>query len=260
MEQETAATDKVVRSILAKAGVLGAREFAAWKRPEEEIRRLAQRDYATCLRRHLSVGRIEELVRRARDVWPRFNYSLVGPPSLEFFSRTADSLQLHLRTSRYRSLALFGFYVDDQTATTLRKPLIFLNSAHHDLAIGSAFCHEVGHHFSRELVERKSVRLRFYFDALYREHLRDEGEIFADVVVSLAGYPKPAAEKIFKRRERSNKAGIPMNSIQRVRDHIRASYGFDFSTALTPGQNLQYLAGMVHYAKLREALLEEFGI
>jgi hypothetical protein len=48
--------------------------------------------------------------------------------------------------------------------------------------------------------------------------------------------------------------------IRDIREHLEASYGFDFSIALPPVQNLQYLAGMIHYAKLRAALLEEYDI
>ncbi len=262
MNKNPAATDKVVRSVLAKAGVLGARELAAWKRPQDDIRRLSQRDYAASLRRHLSSARVDALVRRAREVWPHFNRAVLGPPSQEFFASAADALQLHIKAARYRSLALYGFYVD-RAGTMLTKPLIFVNSAHHALAIGTAFCHEVGHHFSAEVTKPKSARIRFYFDAAYSAHLRDEGELFADVVVSLAGYPKTAAGRIFTKPERrkiAQKGGLDEALIQRIRDHLGGSYGFDFSAALSPRQNLQYLAGMLHYAKLRSALLEEFDV
>src|SRR5579863_6301159 len=127
MKEGSNATDKVVRSVLAKAGVLGAKELAAWKRPQDDIRRLSQRNYATSLRRRLSFNQIKELVLRATDIWPHFNQAVLGPPSKEFFSRAADALQLHLKAARYRSMALYGFYVDRAT-TALTKPLIFVNS------------------------------------------------------------------------------------------------------------------------------------
>jgi hypothetical protein len=262
MMESSTATDKVVRSVLAKAGVLGAKELAAWKRPQDDIRRLSQRDYTTSVRRRLSYDQIKELVHRATDIWPLFNRAVLGPPSKEFFSRAADALQLHLKTGRYRSLALYGFYVD--RAATATKPVIFVNSAHHALAIGTTFCHEVGHHFCSEIAEPKdSKSVHFYFDAAYSEHLRDERELFADVVVALAGYPRPAAEAIFNKAHRKNiakKGGLDRALIERIRGHLGGSYGFDFPAALSPHQNLQYVAGMLHYAKLRAALLQEFDL
>jgi len=262
MKETSSALDKVVRSVLAKTGVVGARELAAWKYPQKDIRRLGQRDYASSLRRRLSSNQIDGLVRRATEVWPHFNRAVLGPPSRKFFSRAADALQLHIKAARYTSLALYGFYID-RSSTTLTKPLIFVNSAHHALAIGTAFCHEVGHHFCFEAGGHKPGGTHFYFDAVYNEHLRDEGELFADVVVSLAGYPRAAAEAIFTKAQRkklANKQGPDDTLIRRIREHLEGSYGFDFSAALSSHQNLQYLAGMLHYAKLRAALLEEFDI
>jgi hypothetical protein len=262
MKDSSTATDKVVQSVLAKAGIMGAKQLQAWKHPQEDIRRLSERDYCVSLRRQLSFAQIKELVRRATDLWPDFNRSVLGPPSKEFFSRAADALQLKLKAARYTSLALYGFYVDrSRTATT--KPLIFINSAHHALAIGTTFCHEVGHHFCNEITLPKEAGVHFYFDAAYNQHLRDRGELAADVIVSLAGYPKAAARAIFtgkQRREIARRGGLNQSVIRRIRSHLESSYRFDFSTALSPDQNLQYLAGMIHYAKLRAALLEEYDL
>jgi hypothetical protein len=179
MKDRSTAIDRVVQSVLTRAGVLGAKQLEAWKRPQEDIRRLSQRDYATSLRRRLSFPQISELVERATDIWPHFNQKVLGPPSKEFFSRAADALHLHLKAERYTSLALYGFYVD-RSETALAKPLIFVNSAHHNLAIGTTFCHEVGHHFCTEIAKPKTSGVRFYFDAAYNEHLHDVGELAGD--------------------------------------------------------------------------------
>lgn len=204
---------------------------------------------------------MKQLLYKARDLWPHFNQAVLGPPSKEFFSRAADASQLHVKAARYRSLALYGFYVDS-SETALMTPLIFVNSAHRALAIGTTFCHEVGHHFCTEIGRLKPNNVRFYFDAAYDEHLEDEGELFADMVVSLAGYPKPVAKAIFGngRKKIAKRGSLDRAVIQRIRDHLESSYGFDFSAALSPHQKLQYLAGMVHYVKLRAALLEEYDL
>jgi hypothetical protein len=263
MKENSTATDNVVQSVLAKIGILGAKELKAWKHPQDDIRRLSERDYSASLRHQLTYAQITELAGKATDVWPKFNQKVLGPPSRRFFSRAADALHLRVKAARYTSLALYGFYVDG-SRTAMSKPLIFINSAHHALAIGTAFCHEVGHHFCTGISStRKSSGVRFYFDAAYAEHLEDQGELAADVIVSLGGYPKAAAKTIFtrERRKRIARTGaIGQTEIGRIRSHLEASYGFDFSTALSPDQNLQYLAGMIHYAKLRAALLEEYDI
>ena len=262
MKAGSTAIDTVVRSVLAKAGVLGVRELEAWKHPQDDIRRLSQRDYAGSLRRRLTCKQIEELIERATDIWPHFNQKVLGPPSKEFFSRTADALQLHLKAARYTSLALYGFYVD-RSESSLTKPLIFVNSAHHTLAIGSTFCHEVGHHFCTEIGKPKPNGIKFYFDSAYNEHLHDDGELAADVIVSLAGYPKTAAKAIFGGRRHKGSASrgrLDHAVIGGIRKHLEGAYRFDFSTTLSPAQNLQYLAGMIHYAKLRAALLEEYDL
>lgn len=262
MKQRSTATDKVVQSVLAKAGVLGAKQLEAWKHPQDDIRRLSERDYCASLRRQLSFEQVKDLVHRATDIWPHFNRAVLGPPSRRFFSRAADALQLNLKAARYTSLALYGFYVDRSKAA-LTKPLIFINSAHHALAIGTTFCHEVGHHFCSEFPGLETAGVHFYFDAAYNQHLQDRGELAADVIVSLAGYPKAAAQTIFtkdKRRKIAHSGGLDQTVIGRIGSHLETSYGFDFSTALPPTQNLQYLAGMIHYAKLRAALLEEYDL
>jgi hypothetical protein len=240
---------------------LGAKELEAWKKPQVEIHKLAQTDYGENLRRELPVEEVKELVSRATDIWPQFNRAIIGPPSEKVLSRTAGALQLLLRSAPYNSLALYGFYVDP-SQTSLQKPLIYVNSAHHQLAIGTAFCHEVGHHFCSEISKPKSGGLRFSFGAAYREHLRDHGELAADIIVSLAGYPQEAAKAMLpaiKPKDGSRK-GLNDAVFSAIRKHLKKAYGFDFSSELLPGQNLQYLAGMIHYAKLRMALLQEYGI
>ncbi len=262
MKEDSIATDKVVQSVLAKIGVLNAKELKAWEHPRNDIRRLSARDYAASLRSQLTFAQITELVDKATDVWPQFNHKVLGPPSRQFFARAADALHLNVKAARYTSLALYGFYVDG-SRTAMAKPLIFVNSAHHALAIGTAFCHEVGHHFRAGSGRGKSNEVRFYFDAAYNDHLDDPGELAADVIVALGGYPQTAANRIFTRKRRRQIAragGIDRSVIGRIRSHLETSYGFDFSRTLSPDQNLQYLAGMIHYAKLRAALLEEYDI
>jgi hypothetical protein len=45
-----------------------------------------------------------------------------------------------------------------------------------------------------------------------------------------------------------------------VRKYLRTRYGFDFAAALPAARKLHYLTGMIHYARLREALLAEYDL
>ena len=80
----------------------------------------------------------------------------------------------------------------------LKRPLIYVNTAHHPLAVSATFCHEVGHHVSTELFGRGSEPVHFFFDADYNSHLEDPGELAADAVVSIAAYPEPIARDVLR--------------------------------------------------------------
>ena len=46
----------------------------------------------------------------------------------------------------------------------------------------------------------------------------------------------------------------------RISNYVQSRYGFNLDARLPAHKKLPYLAGMVHYAKLRRALLNEYGI
>jgi hypothetical protein len=260
---------RLVRTILSEAQGRGARELKAWRHPEREIRRLLARDYARSLRERFGPAEMNYLVGSATAIWPDFNRSPMGPPSMRLFAEVSAQLRLHLRSAPYRSsggFALRGFYVN-RTPPALGRPLIYINSAHHLLAMGTAFCHEVGHHLSAGMFrssdgERQTL---LYFGAEYSKHMNDAAELAADILVSLSGYPKAMARTIFQTRPRKRAMKIPVtepgaSAFTAVREHLRARYGFDFTLALPPTKKLHYLTGMIHYARLREALLEEYDL
>ena len=94
----------------------------------------------------------------------------------------------------------------------------------------------------------------------------DPVEMAADIMeTSLAGYPKPIARQIFRAPSASGGIVVPFGArggraFDTVREHLRARYGFDFTAALPPARNLHYLTGMIHYARLREAVLAEYDL
>jgi len=51
------------------------------------------------------------------------------------------------------------------------------------------------------------------------------------------------------------------NAFAEVQRHLKEAYGFDLYLEHVPAeQRLQYLGGIIHYAKLRWALLAEYDL
>ena len=261
---------RLVRSILADATAKEVKELRAWKQPRREISRLFQRDYARSVREQFAPADVRYLVGAACAIWPNFNRAPMGPPSMRLFTEVSDHLRLHFSSAPYRKrggFAVRGFYVN-KTSAGLSKPLIYVNSAHHLLAVGTAFCHEVGHHLSADMfrpADHDRPGAQLFFGAEYSAHLDDPVELAADILVSLAGYPGPAARQIFSAAGARSMKPLVLGAhsgkaFDAVREHLRSRYGFDFTAALPPTRKLHYLTGMIHYARLREALLAGYDL
>ena len=178
--------------------------------------------------------------------YPLFHYSNI-PIVFEF--------------SYYSSLPLFQHTLSFKGVKARQKGgLIYLNTAHHPAAVGATFCHEIGHHLALNLFHHADERpVHFFFDAAYSSHLDDPIELTADVLVSLAAYPKSAARKMFG-SEVAAIHEVSARNLDRLLDYLKSGWGIDFEGPRQPGHHLIYLAGMVHYAKLRRALLTEYRI
>ena len=114
----------LVRKILSEAAAKSAKELQTWKRPQREIKRLFERDYADQLRATFGPGEIRSLVRLAAAIWPNFNRSPMGPPSMELFAEVSGNLRLVFSSAPYRKrggFAVRGFYV--KSLATVGKPL-----------------------------------------------------------------------------------------------------------------------------------------
>jgi len=269
---------KLVDEILASAA--GSRELAAWRFPQRDIRRLARRDYAPSLRQQLGREGLREVLRGARRVFPKLNrdhdplmvarwedsanYVALG----KLFSSVIDKLAVHFQATPFRGpegLALRGFYVD-RDPTALKRPLIYVNTAHHPVAAAATFFHEIGHFVAAQVFEgRGDAPVHLFFDADYASHLDDIDELTADIVLSLVAYPAPVAKKIFDTPWRwsalANRQPLSNEVFAQVSEYFRLRFGVILSTMdLPPRRKLNYLAGMIHFAKLRGTLLAEYGI
>lgn len=258
--------EELIADVLSSALSVQARQVAAWKKPGEDIKRLVRHDYVRSLRRNLDYRQVKELVRAFDEIFPGFNNHPIDMYSIDHFARMAHEMQFHLKASPYTEddgLALRGFYVTRRKGI-LKRPLIYLNTAHHPLAVSTTFCHELGHHVSSELFGLTEEPVHFFFDADYAAHLEEPAELAADVMVSFAGYPASAARKIFQQPCNWGLVARAKNlteaALKEVRGHIRKVYGFDLMERIPPNQRLHYLSGMIHYAKLRWALLAEYDL
>ena len=258
--------DILVAEILGRVRKDGRDEIEAWKKPQRELRELARLDYVRVIRRTLDYRGLRAIVREARKIWPQLNREQLRPASPNQLTAISSGLSIHLQTAPYRGaegMALRGFYVD-KSREALKQPLIYLNTAHHPGAVQATFVHELGHHVTSKVAGRAGDGVHYFFHAAHRDHLDQPEELAADVIVSLAAYPEPLARRLFPKPwdwglvARADR--LPDAAFTRIRKHVRELVGFDFGASLPAGQSFNYLTGMIHYAKLRWALLAEYDL
>jgi hypothetical protein len=248
--------EKLAAEIL-RASAHSAPLPAVFDRFSEEIRSLEHEDYGQRLRRLFARTEVREIVAEARStVWPHLNDEPVRLVSPGEFTRLWSGLGVQFRTAKLNGaegLAILGFYVRKMGRS--RLPLICVNTAHHPAAIGAAFSHEMGHHLMGQLFGSHKEHAQLMAYATYREHLDDPEELAADILVSLGVLPKATARKIFMKPERQS---LPNSVSRAVLEYMENRYGlrFDERGAKKPS----YIAGLIHFVKLRRALLAEYDI
>jgi hypothetical protein len=233
-----------------------------------EIHSLEQQDYALPLRRAFGRAEVREIIAEARStVWPRLNHESVKLVSPAEFTRLWSGLGVQFQLAKLRGaegLALLGFYVREMGSS--RLPLICVNTAHHPAAIGAAFSHEMGHHLVGRLFDSHKPHAQLLTYTAYGEHLDDPEELAADVLVSLGVFPAAIARKIFLKPQKPSRAKsvaaaeLPDSVATSVLKYFQGRFGLTFGAELPAAKKLQYLAGVIHFAKLRRALLTEYDI
>src|SRR5579864_395935 len=236
-------TNDLIAGILAAAWVKNAGQIAAWKQPGEDIQRLVRHDYVRSLRRILPYQPLTALLSAFQDILPTFNNEPVGMMSVERFAEIASEMRVHFKAAPYEGeegLALRVFYVTGAQGM-LKRPLIYINTAHHPLAVSTTFCHEAGHHLGEQIFGSGADEpVHFFFDADYAGHLGDSGELAADAMVSFAGYPYPIAKKIFETPWNwglvARAKDLTEAALAEVRGHVRRVYGFDLMERIPANQ------------------------
>jgi hypothetical protein len=220
---------------------------------------IARRDYGAAIRRYYDRAQLREILTELRRELPALNrqvFSITDPRQLE---KVADELGVKLHIDRFEGSegrSLRGFYLDD--AGLLARPTIWVNIATHPVGVAAAFWHEVGHHLTKRIFDDQHHRISYSFKTNHLEHLNDASEIAADMVMVLACYPRAAAARLFAKGRFLVRDTDQLVSI--VRPYVRSVTGFDFDNQFSGQQNLTYLAGIVHLAKLRATLLSDYEI
>jgi hypothetical protein len=252
----------VIREILGMADAAARAKAAEIGDIESDFKSIARCDYTGCLKlnfRRRELGGILEAIRVALPTLDREQFK---PMALPHLAKVATRLGLGFQANPFNGpggAALRGFYVGSKA---LKQPLICLNTAHHPTAINAAFWHEIGHHLTARLLplqDESSARMSFGTD-YHHEHLNDPKELAADVLVSLVCYSHSAAERLFGGLLRTGAADDLSGVLAAARTQLSSVWGFNFGRQIPANENLHYLAGMIHYAKLRLALLAGYDI
>jgi len=223
------------------------------------------REYGPSVREIFGRSELRELVSEARRlVWPHLNQQPLRLGSPREFREAWAPLGIEFRMAKLRSprgMALLGFYVGKSPVS--KRPLICVNTAHHRAAMSGAFAHEMGHHLTARMFGFQQDEQPHHMGySGYGFHLDDPPELAADVFVSLGILPKRVAEQFFDGRRRSS-AGTGVtraNGMVEAVAYVANKYGFNADPNLPQENRVRYLAGVLHYAKLRKALFDEFDL
>jgi hypothetical protein len=231
---------------------------------ESEIRAIASRDYRQALRRCLNQAQVRQIVSIAKTrVWPHLNQEPVRLVSLDEFVHRWSSFGVDFKFASLSSrsgLSLLGFYLTN--ADGLRKrPLIFANTAHHPALIGLALDHEMGHHLTAQIFASAEDTTHLLSLTAFEEHLTDPLELAADTLVSFGVFPAPVARALFRdAKGASAGAGLSDAIFDKVLEYIKDRYDVRLELIRGAHEKFQGLAALIHYTKLRRALLAEYDV
>jgi hypothetical protein len=233
-------------------------------RASDDVRALTTVDYGGPLRKCLGRDQLSELISEAKkSVWPHLNRESLRLASPKEFAKSWSGLGIDIRPAKLTSangMALLGFYVK-KTKVLSGRPLICVNTAHHPAAVGAAFVHEMGHHLTSNMFGNHDEAASFLLYTGYAQHLGDPTELIPDILVSLGIYPQPMARRIFGESARKKgETTVDKDQRERLLKYFSTQYALTFDRKLPYDKQLQYMAGVLHYTRLRAALHQEFDI
>jgi hypothetical protein len=254
-----------LREAWSSAADDGVRRIAAWQAPRAELARLLEADYCAALRKNLSRREVAAVLRRAKRLWPGIDREIAKVAPVSQFAKLAERLGIRLQTSEDLGpvgMALRGFYVD-ATSLGARRPVIYLNTAHHPAAVATAWLHEMGHHLTRNLVGGGSRGVHFLVDAGYDEHLSDRVELAADVIVAAVTLPSGDVRRLFGSAAKIRRLATGVfdeAAAETIFSYVRDRVGMEPGGPSRRARlRRRYSPEVIHYTKLRCAMLAEYA-
>jgi hypothetical protein len=227
-----------------------------------ELGTIAGRDYAQALRHCLSRWEVREIAHEGKNrVWPSLNRQPVTLVSLEEFVRRWSGVGVDFKfasLSWKEGLSLLGFYAKKLDGPG-RRPLIFVNTAHHPAIVGAALDHEMGHHLTSRIFGSPE-RTHPLSVTGFIEHLSEPAELAADTLVSLGIFPAAIARELFRGGAQKEDENLPAAIVNQVSPYIASRYDLRIEQIRGAQKKLHALAALVHYTNLRRALLDEYDI
>lgn len=254
----TTALGSLIREIL-ESGKRGSRKLTV-SSVEKQFHRASRQDYASQLRALFDKRQMKELLVDFRSALPALNAEIFRVQDPRRLAGVAAELGVRFQAEHFEGEAgksLRGFYVDDRSIS--KGPLICVNTANHPVAVASAFWHEMGHHLTNRTFD-VSRPAQLSFSPSFEDHLENPLEIAADMVSVLAAYPKPAARQLFGGFVKTGETPDIDALVSRARAHLSTVAGYDFQMGVPATENLHYLAGMMHFIRLRWVLFSEYDI
>lgn len=247
------------------------REIFALSRPQsthpsyrgaaEILRATTGENYSTLVGRLFDRRQVRQIFIELSNALPALNKKVLRAREPRRFVDIAASAGAQCVAGPFEATQqsrLRGFYL--RQAEGIKRPLIWVNTATPQVVTAVSFWHELGHHLTARLFDDCRHELHLSFGINYHLHLRDPLETAADMLSVLAAYPKPAAERLFSRSLKSGVAPDADSLLARLRLYLRSVSGFDFERGARRIDNLRHAAAMIHFGKLRWALLSEFDI
>lgn len=248
----------LIRSILEASSDAG--DKATLREARTFFAKITRLNYRDALRELFDDWQMRELLREMRRSLPDLNHKVFSELRIDRLARRAADLGAILKAEPFageRGWALRGFYV--RADVTSSDPMVYVNTARDPVGVAAAFWHEVGHHLTHQILgESVEGPLYLSFTADYAAHLKSLDELSADIVMTLGCYPRHAAQRVFARKSSRNPRTDRL--ILSAREYVRRVAGLEFDDSNSVQENIYRLAGMIHLAKLRAALLSEYGI
>jgi hypothetical protein len=257
--QNTRTLTCLIREIIKD--VHATRERPSLKAQAKYFRSFAQIDYSAAVAKHFDRPQLGRIFGDLRRVLPTLNQEIFKTTDLLRLTAIAARLGVLLHAEPFDSVegrALRGFYIHDREI--LKRPLICVNLANHPVAVAAAFWHEMGHHLTNGIFDENCDLRYSNFSTNYQDHFDDPREVAADMVLALAGYPSPAATTLFGGSPNGPHRPDLDLLLLRAQTYVRSVLDFEFEPQFAATENLSYLAGIIHVAKLRATLLNEYGI